>query len=292
MLQGIVIKAYNGFYYVQNRDKVFMCNIRGRFKKERFSLLVGDQVDFEIVGAEKGIVEGIAPRRSLLKRPMVANVDQVIVTFAAASPDVNLGLVDRFLVLAELSALKVVICINKIDLAREEDILSLCERYRAIGYSIIYVSARNKVGIEELSQCLYGKVSVFAGPSGVGKSSILNMVEPGLSLTTGEVSKKIGRGRHTTRFAELLPLSGGGFVVDTPGFSSTQFDNVEEKDLGRCFPEFREASLACKFSTCMHYKEPQCAVKSGVINGEIHPERYTSYLEILNEIQSSKKGFR
>ncbi len=292
MLQGVVIKAYNGYYYVQNKDRIFMCTIRGRFKKERFSLLVGDEVEFEIVGTEKGIIEGIFQRKVMLKRPMVANVDQVIITFAASNPDISSVLLDRFLVLAELSNISSIICINKIDLADSLQMEALCDRYRKIGYPVIPVSAKNGIGIIDVASHLHGKVSVFAGPSGVGKSTLLNMIEPGLELNTGAVSKKIGRGKHTTRFAELLPLSGGGFVVDTPGFSSTQFEDVEERRLTECFPEFRNLSHQCKFTTCLHYREPQCAVKEAVSKGEICEERYASYIEILTEIQESRKGYR
>jgi ribosome biogenesis GTPase len=291
VLQGIVVKAYNGYYYVQSHGKTFMCKLRGRFKKERFSLVVGDEVEFDMVGKDTGIIEVISPRRSMLKRPVVANVDQVIVTFAAANPDLNTALVDRFLILAELSRLTIILCINKIDFADRREVERVVELYRGIGYTVLAVSALQAAGICELAETLYDKVTVFAGPSGVGKSSILNQIEPGLQLTTGEVSEKIGRGKHTTRFAQLLPLTGGGFVVDTPGFSSTQFDDVEEAQLTECFPEFREVLPYCKYGSCLHYKEPQCAVKQAVADGSIHSERYESYLQVLTEIRESRKGF-
>lgn len=291
MLRGVITKAYNSFYYVQTDSKVTMCTLRGRFKKERFTLFVGDEVEYEATGQQKGIIEHIVPRRSMLKRPMVANVDQVILTFAASNPDINPVLIDRFLVIAESSALDIVLCINKIDLANIDDITPIIQLYRQIGYRVISISAKSYIGIDDMKTELYGRISVFAGPSGVGKSTILNSLEPGLELNTGKVSEKIGRGKHTTRYAELLPLSGGGFVVDTPGFSFTDFSDMPEEDLMYYFREIAEQAPQCKFSSCLHYKEPQCAVKQALADGIITEQRYASYLDILQEIQQNKKGF-
>ncbi|HWR44791.1 ribosome small subunit-dependent GTPase A [Sporomusa sp.] len=291
MLKGIVVKAYNSYYYIQSGSKIVTCNLRGRFKKERFSLLVGDEVTYTLTGPDKGVIEEILPRRSMLKRPMVANVDQVVLTFAAINPNINPALVDKFLVIAEFSELEIVLCINKIDLADSEQVAKLAERYEQIGYRVLTVSAKIGTGVDTLRSLLYDKISVFAGPSGAGKSTILNAVQPGLELMTGEVSHKIGRGKHTTRFAELLPVTGGGFVVDTPGFSFTEFNDIEEAHLMDYFPDISRIAPECKFSTCLHYKEPQCAVKQATSDGRIHPERYQSYLEILTEIRESKKGY-
>lgn len=285
MLRGIVVKAYNSYYYVQTADKVAMCTLRGRFKKERFSLIVGDDVEYTMVSADKGVIERIMPRRSVLKRPMVANVDQVILSFAAANPDINPVLVDRFLVLAELSGLTTIICINKIDLIDINQLQPIIDLYQKIGYPVIPMSAKAGIGIRELRSKLYDQITAFAGPSGVGKSTILNTVEPGLELMTGEVSEKIGRGKHTTRFAELLPLSGGGFVVDTPGFSFTEFNDLTAQELMYCFPEIAAIAPGCKFNTCLHYREPQCAVKQAVAEGHISQARYDSYIQILNELK-------
>ena len=291
MIQGVVIKTYNSYYYVQTGTKVTMCTLRGRFKQERFSLLVGDEVKYIYTTADKGVIEDILSRRSMLKRPMVANVDQVLLTFAAANPDINSVLVDRFLVLAELSGLPAILCINKMDMADAADIAQLADRYRQIGYQVLLVSAKNAWSIDQLRTVLSNKVSVFAGPSGVGKSSLLNTLQPGLTLTTGDVSKKIGRGRHTTRYAELLPLETGGFVVDTPGFSFTEFINIEDNELMRCFHEFLPLLSHCRFSTCLHLKEPQCAVKEAVTLGRIYSERYESYVALLTELRENRKGY-
>ncbi len=291
MQHGVILKTYNSFYYVKTNDKVIMCTLRGRFKKERFSLLVGDEVEYNITENDKGIIEKILPRRSMLQRPMIANIDQVIITFAAVSPDINTVLVDRFLVLAEMSDLDIILCINKIDLADNDELQPILDLYRSIGYPVITVSAKMGIGIHELRNVLSGKISVFAGPSGAGKSTILNSIEDGLALVTGQVSEKIGRGKHTTRFAELLSLSNGGFVVDTPGFSFTEFDNVKKNELMYYFPEIAAVVHKCKFNTCLHLKEPQCSVKQAVVEGGIREERYNSYTEILAEIQDKKKGF-
>ncbi|CQR74569.1 Putative ribosome biogenesis GTPase RsgA [Sporomusa ovata DSM 2662] len=291
MLNGIVVKAYNSYYYIQSGSKIVTCHLRGRFKRGRFSLIVGDEVAYTLTGPEKGIIEEILPRRSLLKRPMVANVDQVVLTFAAVNPDISSSLVDRFLVIAEFSELEIILCINKIDLADTEVLAELVERYQRIGYKVLSIAAKLGTGIEQLYAQLHNKISVFAGPSGAGKSTILNAIQPGLGLTTGEVSQKIGRGKHTTRFAELLPFEGGGFVVDTPGFSFTEFKDMEETHLMDYFPEISPLASKCKFNTCIHYKEPQCAVKQAVAEGFIHADRYQSYLEILSEIRENKKGY-
>ena len=291
MVQGTVIKAYSSYYYVQTGNKVTMCTLRGRFKKERFSLLVGDTVDYVSSVVGKGVIETILPRRTMLRRPMVANVDQVAITFAATRPDISTILLDRFLVLTEISQLAPAILINKMDLADVEQINALATIYRRIGYQVILLSVRTGSGLQELRELLQDRITVFSGPSGVGKSTILNAVEPGLSLVTGDISDKIGRGKHTTRHAQLLALTGGGFVVDTPGLGFTEFADIEDPELMHCFPEIAAVAVNCRFSTCLHRKEPQCAVKQAVAEGVITGERYVSYLDILTELTTNKKGF-
>lgn len=292
MPDGVVVKALNSYYFVQGGERSVRCKLRGRFKKERYSLVVGDRVRYAPLEDGTGIIEDILPRRSVLSRPPVANVDQVIVTFAATDPELNPLLLDRFLVLAEHSRLDIVVCVNKTDLADARDLDRILNPYADIGYEIHRVSAARETGIEPLRARLADKVSVFAGPSGVGKSTLLNALEPGLSLATGAVSEKIRRGRHTTRVAELLPLVGGGFVVDTPGFSFTEFDHIDKMELGDCFIEFRPYREHCKFrNTCLHDHEPQCAVQQAARAGDITKERYEAYLNILNEIKNVKKEF-
>lgn len=285
---GVVIKATSGFYYVRSGDHVVSCKVRGRMKQNRYSVCVGDRVLFSLSGEGEGAIESVTQRESFLRRPEVANVDQAIMTCAASQPQLDLALLDRFLVLAEFSSIPAIICINKIDLVNPDDLVPGLSVYEKIGYQVLLVSAATGQGIQELQRLLFGRISVFAGPSGVGKSSLLNSLEPGLSLSTGELSLKISRGKHTTRCAELLPLSGGGFVVDTPGFSFTEFLTMTPEELRFQYREFRDKLSNCYFSSCLHQKEPRCAVKQAVATGELSQGRYDSYLALLQELQEAQ----
>lgn len=289
METGRVIKSYNSFFYVETGDGLLACRIRGRLKRDRRgigSVCPGDIVEYSRLQDGTGVVERPLKRKSLLRRPAVANVDQVVLTFAAAQPDLHPLLLNRFLVLAEWSDIpSIIICVNKMDLAKSKDFLSDYENL----YPIIRVSAKEQEGIGELRKCLAGKVTVFAGPSGVGKSSLLNALDSGLKLVTGDVSEKILRGRHTTRVAELLPYE-GGFIADTPGFSAMELSELESAELAGYFPEFIPYLGKCRFSPCTHSHEPDCAVKRAVEGKEISSERYEAYVSILEEI--SKKSTR
>lgn len=288
MPQGRVIKAYNSFFYVQTSDTLVTCKLRGKFKK-RQGVYPGDLVDVGLLPDGTGVVERLLPRESLMKRPLVANVDQVVLTFAAAQPDPHPLLVSRFLVLAEWSGLsRILVCVNKSDLPPAAD--EVFQVAEAAGYPVLHVSAQTGAGVEALRQELSGHITCFAGPSGVGKSSLLNAIEPGLSLQTGHVSEKIKRGRHTTRVAELLSF-GGGYIVDTPGFSSMELDGIDEQLLPSYFPEFRPHLGHCRFSPCSHSHEPDCAVKEAVAAGDIPQERYDAYLSILEEIHDNQKKY-
>lgn len=292
-LQGRVIKAYNSFFYVQVADEVIACKLRGKFKKTRKSLgvLPGDEVIIERLDDGSGVIEQQLPRQSLLKRPAVANITQVVLTFAAAQPDLHPLLLNRFLVMAEWSKIpKIVICINKIDLY-EGDAAKFLQDYEAIGYPVVRVSAKANENIDALRAVLQGEITVFAGPSGVGKSSLLNCVDEGLKLQTGRVSEKIKRGRHTTRVAELLPYA-GGFIVDTPGFSALELPEVDLQDLPAYFPEFRPYLDDCRFAPCSHTHEPDCAVKQAVAAGKITQERYDAYVNIYEEIKAEQALIR
>jgi ribosome biogenesis GTPase len=288
---GRVVKTYNSYYYVDANGERVACSLRGRFKQERFSLLVGDEVIFTKTKDDVGVIEKILPRRSLLKRPAVANVEQAVLVFAAANPDLNSSLLDKFLVLAEQSRLEVAICINKADLAAPDALNELALKYENIGYKILFTSTKDLRALSELKKILRNKISVFSGPSGVGKSSLLNAIEPHLNLQTGQLSQKIGRGKHTTRFAELMPLSDGGFVVDTPGFSLTEFADIEASELAYYFPEFLPFMPSCKFNTCLHLSEPGCQVKQAVAEERIFSERYASYVDILQKIKEKRKVY-
>lgn len=291
MQEGVVLRAYSGYYYVQAAGDIYACKLRGRFKQERFSLMVGDRVRFAAQPDGTGMVEEILPRASLLTRPLVANVDQAVLTFAAKNPDIKSILIDRFLVLAERAHLDIIICINKTDLAEEKELQELITAYRRIGYGVIAAAAARGAGIDRLKELLTGKTTVFAGPSGVGKSTLLNAIQPGFALQTGDVSERIGRGKHTTRFAQLLALDGGGYVVDTPGFGSIELTDMTPEQLVRCFPEFNEYGGSCKFSPCLHWKEPRCGVKEAVNQGLISEERYAHYTQFLAELFENNRGY-
>ena len=288
MPQGRVIKAYNSFFYVETEGALVTCKLRGKFKK-RQGVYPGDLVDVRLLPDGTGVVERLLPRESLMRRPLVANVDQVVLTFAAAQPDPHPLLVSRFLVLAEWSGLsRILVCVNKSDLPpAAEESFKVSE---AAGYQVLHVSAQTGAGVDALRRELANHITCFAGPSGVGKSSLLNAIEPGLSLQTGHVSEKIKRGRHTTRVAELLPFA-GGYIVDTPGFSSMELDGIDEQLLPSYFPEFRPYLGHCRFSPCSHSHEPDCAVKEAVVTGNIPQERYDAYLSILEEIHDNQKKY-
>lgn len=295
MAQAQVIKMYNGFYYLQTGregDELLSCRLRGRIKRHKGAVVPGDYVEYELLEDGTGVIESCLPRKSLLLRPAVANIDQVIVTFAARQPDLNELLLNRFLVLAEWSGIpEIVICINKCDLLPEAAQESFLQAYRDAGYRLLLVSAHEKQGIDGLRAQLSGKVTVFAGPSGVGKSSLLNAIDERLQLATGKISDKIKRGRHTTRAACLLPLAGGGTVVDTPGFSAAELEQLDKGKLAGYFPEFRQYIEKCYYNTCTHSHEPDCAVKEAVEAGGICRERYEAYLNILQAINERKKAY-
>ena len=250
-------------------------------------LVPGDLVALERISPEEGVIERIEERTNLLQRPRVANLTQIVITVAAASPDPHPLVVSRFLVLAELSGVKkIILCVNKMDLCTGDPATFLAE-YEAAGYPVLRVSAEQGTGLAELRERLAGEITVLAGPSGAGKSSLLNALDPSLALVTGAVSEKIGRGRHTTRRAELLPFM-GGYVVDTPGFTQQELTELAPEDLAHCFPDFAHYT-GCRFSPCSHSHEPNCAVKAAVEAEKLSRERYDAYIALLNELRTKKK---
>jgi len=281
MVEGIIIKGIAGFYYVRTAGGVYECKARGIFKKRKITPLVGDKVKINILSEEpkEGWIEEIEERNVELFRPAVANVDQAVVVFALKSPDPHLNLLDKILLLGEYAGLDLTICFNKADLLKGDEVF---ERYKSIyelaGYNVVMTSTKSGEGIETVRELLKDKISVFAGPSGVGKSSMLNVIQPGLELKTGEISKKIQRGKHTTRHTELIELEFGGWVVDTPGFTSLDLAFIGMDELADLFQEFREFQGYCRFNDCMHINEPDCAVKAAIEEGHIHQNRYDSYL--------------
>lgn len=284
-MTGRVIKFYNSFFFVKVDDELIPCKLRGLLKRDKkigSAVCVGDFVEISKLNDKSGVIEKVQSRRNLLLRPLVANVDRVILTFAFDAPKLHPLLLNRFLVIAEKSALdEVVICVNKIDLAAAENFLS---EYESL-YKVLRVSALTGAGLDDLRKILSSGVTVFAGPSGVGKSSLLNAVDKSLCLKVGKVSEKILRGKHTTRISELLAF-GDGFLVDTPGFSAVDLAEagIDKNNLRGCFKEFGAFANGCKFMNCSHSHEPDCAVKAAVDDGQILRERYESYLTLLGEV--------
>ena len=285
-MQGIIIKGIGGFYYVKTADNTeYECKARGVFRKEGITPMIGDRVEIDLIGNGKASITKIFERSSSLIRPPVANIDSMILVVASTSPEPNIFLIDKMLVNAEISGIHPVICINKSDLTKREDIENI---YKTAGYTVITASAESEVGIDGIMSLISGKVTAFAGLSGVGKSSLLSLITS-QAIKTGAVSEKISRGRHTTRHVELFELPGGGFVLDTPGFSSLEIEGIDAEDLWRYFPEMYKTEGLCRFRGCSHINEPDCAVKAMLETGELAQSRYESYIEIYNRLSAIKK---
>lgn len=282
-MTGTIQKALSGFYYVDVGDGTpIACRGRGKLRHQKITPLVGDRVEITVTPDGGGMVDEILPRKNQFRRPMVANIDQMVIIASGAIPVTDPFLIDRMITIAEAKGCQPVICFNKCDLERADD---LAEVYRAAGFATLQVSAETGEGIETLGNMLYGKVSAFTGNSGVGKSSILNALQPEFSLQVGEVSEKLGRGRHTTRYVELFRLC-GGLVADTPGFSSFDVEQMEfiaKEDLGSTFREFLPYLDDCRFVGCAHGKEKGCAVREAVTVGKIAQSRYASYLRLYEQ---------
>lgn len=301
--KGVVIRSGSGYYHVQVGDKVYMCSLRGRIKRENLDergrpiyanpVAVGDEVAVSLLDDRSGVIEEILPRRTKFSRRLpgrhpleqiiVANADQVVVILSARMPELNLRFLDRFLILAEAGELKAVACVNKMDLVTDEErktIEAEMKVYEDLGYRLCYTSAVTGEGIEDLKGILKGRFSVFVGASGVGKSTLLNVIQPGLSLKTREVNPKTGRGRHTTSSVQMVELHFGGYVADTPGVREVELWGVDRDNLDLYFPEMRRFIDRCRYKDCTHIHEPGCAVKEAVMRGEINPKRYESYLKL------------
>ena len=283
-MQGIILKALSGFYYVDRGDGVpVACRARGKFRHQKLNPLVGDRVDYTLLADGAGVLDGILPRKNEFQRPAVANIDQLVVIASGAVPVTDPFLIDRVVSLAEGRDCQCVVCINKYDLDTAQ---ALYETYQKAGFPTLRVSAETGVGIAELAGRIAGKVSAFTGNSGVGKSSILNALEPGFHLQTGQVSDKLGRGRHTTRHVELFRLKNGAIVADTPGFSSFDTDRMElrrPEELQYTCREFAPYQNRCRFTGCAHIKEKGCAVLQAVADGAIAPSRHASYVRLYEQ---------
>ena len=292
MKQGKIVKGIAGFYYVSVVGSgIYECKAKGAFRQQKLKPLVGDNVQIDIIDeAEKtGNVVEILPRKNALIRPAVANVDQALVIFAGTSPKPNLNLLDRFLLMMEQQEVPTLICFNKEDLASEAEIQELRDAYETSGYPLFFVSARQQEGIEPLRAALEGKTTTVAGPSGVGKSTLINLLAPEVQMETGEISEKIQRGKHTTRHSQLILLNEQTYIFDTPGFSSLAVDFFEKESLGTLFPEFVEYEQNCRFTGCSHIGEPVCGVKEALAEGKISQSRYNNYVQIYNELKDKRK---
>ncbi|MFD1735770.1 ribosome small subunit-dependent GTPase A [Bacillus salitolerans] len=294
MPEGKIIKALSGFYYVASEDGITQCRGRGVFRKNKVTPLVGDNVIFQAENKQEGYIMEVLDRKNDLIRPPIANVDQAILVFSALQPDFNPGLLDRFLVLIESKHILPIICISKIDLVAKEDyatIEAFANDYKDIGYDVILTSMDDEKTVELLLPYFKDRVSVFAGQSGVGKSSILQILRPDLEIKTDEISAHLGRGKHTTRHVELIDI-GEGLVADTPGFSSLEFNDIDDMtELSSCFPEMKRLQVHCKFRGCMHLSEPKCAVKTALENKEIKEYRYHHYMSFIQEIKDRKPRY-
>ena len=290
-MQGKIIKGIAGFYYVQTEDKLYECKAKGIFRNKKMKPLVGDNVEIDILDEEdqEGNITKIYERHNELIRPAVSNVDQALIIFAAKNPKPNYNLLDRFLVMMERKEIPVVLCFNKTDIASHPEIAELKEVYTGCGYPVIFTSAKEEENISELKSLLKGKTTSIAGPSGVGKSSLINLLQSEVKMETGSISKKIDRGKHTTRHSELIVIGEDSYIMDTPGFSSLYVNDFEKEDLKYYFPEFTPFEGQCKFNGCDHIHEPGCAVKEAVEEGKIHKIRYEDYTEMYRELKERKR---
>ena len=291
-MQGKIVKGISGFYYVYVAGTgIYECKAKGAFRKQKIKPLVGDNVEIAVIDEleKKGNVENIFPRKNQLIRPAVANIDMALVIFAAAKPDPNFNLLDRFLCMMEYQNIPVTICFNKKDLVSQETIEQLKSIYELAGYHVLFTSTKSGEGIEEVKSLLTGKTATVAGPSGVGKSSIINMLQDEVVMETGVISTKIERGKHTTRHSEIIPVMKDSFIMDTPGFSSMDVPGFEKEELWTCYPEFREYEPYCRFQGCSHINEPDCGVKSALEEGKISNVRYENYKLLYEELKNIRK---
>ncbi|MBE5844804.1 MAG: ribosome small subunit-dependent GTPase A [Butyrivibrio sp.] len=298
---GRIVKGIAGFYYVNTgSSSVYECKAKGIFRKDNIKPLVGDDVEIEIIDDEKGVgnIIKILPRRNQLVRPPVANVDQAVILFAIVKPDPNYNILDKFLIQMRRNKLPVVICFNKQDIATKEEQQELMDAYEKCGYEVIFISVHEGAGIDTLCEKLKGKTSVIAGPSGVGKSSLLNRLHPEAEMETGELSKKIHRGKNTTRHSEMFFIPSLSdeeektYIFDTPGFTSLALKDVTPEDLPLFYPEFEPYEPSCRFGGCSHIAEPDCGVKEALEKGEISRVRYDNYKIIYEELKNMKPNYR
>ncbi|WP_027398253.1 ribosome small subunit-dependent GTPase A [Anaerovorax odorimutans] len=291
-MKGIIIKGIAGFYYVRTDNQIYQCKARGIFKKNGITPFVGDEVIIEETDELDGeaVINEILPRKNSFIRPPIANVDCFVIVISIAKPKPNLIILDKFLVMAEKAHTKIIICFNKIDLDKDNRLEEIMKVYENL-YTVVKVSGYTGEGIDELKKLLKGKKSAFAGPSGVGKSTLLNNLQEGFNVQTGEISYKTNRGKHTTRHVEIFELDFGGMIYDTPGFTSFDVLDAEEDELHYFYPEMISFIGQCKYDNCRHIKEPDCRIREAVDSGKIHKSRYNSYVTQYNEIKEKRKKY-
>lgn len=300
MNKGRIVKGIAGFYYIETDDtNIYECKAKGIFRKDNIKPLVGDMVSIDIIDEDKklGNIIEILPRKNSLIRPPVANVDQAVILFAIVKPDPNYNLLDRFLIMMRQQNLPVIICFNKQDIASKEEQQELYDAYEKCGYKVLFISVKEEKGLDELKELLKGKTTTLAGPSGVGKSSLLNKLVPDAQMQIGELSRKIERGKNTTRHSELFyvkELSKGDtqtFIIDTPGFTSLGMFDVTTDSLMNYYPEFEDYEPECRFGGCSHIAEPDCGVKRAVEGGKIAKVRYDNYKILYEELKNARPDY-
>ncbi len=287
-MKGLIIKGIGGFYYVKTANGIFQAKGRGIFKKRGLTLAVGDQVDIEVLEDGNAVINSVEERKNQFIRPPIVNVDNFVVVFAIKNPKPNFSIVDKFLIMAEQHGIQPIICVNKSDLADDEERKEIEAIYKDI-YPVIFVSGKTGEGIDALKKEIGTHKIAFAGPSGVGKSTITNKIIPEANMETGDISSKTNRGKHTTRHVEIFETAEGGMVFDTPGFTSFDILEADEAELMDYYPEIAELKGQCKFDNCFHLKEPLCRVREAVEEGKIHKVRYESYVANMEELKKKKK---
>ena len=291
-MRGKIVKGISGFYYVHVAETgIYECKAKGIFRNQKIKPLVGDDVEIVVLDEEKriGNVEKILPRTRELIRPAVANIDMALVIFAAAKPDPNFNLLDRFLCMMEYQKVPVTICFNKCDLVTEKQREVLRKIYEPAGYELLFTSAKTQENVEKLKSVLQGKMTAVAGPSGVGKSSLINDLQDAVQMQTGGISDKIERGKHSTRHSQIIPIAENTYILDTPGFSSMDLPGFSKEDLWTCYPEFVRFEPECRFIGCSHIGEPDCGVKTALAEGKISQVRYDNYVQLYQEMKNMRK---
>lgn len=290
-MQGKIVKGIAGFYYVHTSIGIVECKAKGSFRKDKIKPTVGDLVEIKVLDKELmvGNIEEILPRKNLLIRPAVANVDQALVIFASLDPEPNFNLLDRFLIMMEKQHVPTAICFNKTDLADEGRMQQLKKAYETCGYPVYFISVHKQDGLKNICDMLQCKTTVLAGPSGVGKSSLINYLKPEANMETGAISQKIKRGKHTTRHSEFFSIGEDTYILDTPGFSSIYLEDIKPEELKEYFPEFTKYETNCRFHSCVHVGEKECGVKDAVNQGKISSSRYENYLILYQELKDKKR---